>query len=112
MAYDTVILARDEAAEEYHKFLNLLLSTCIDNKANRAKVLQPVLAQNEWTARYHKRRGTSPEVDSNTGDPIDGDAPTPPEDVVVTDGSEGADNPASDNVDTPVTLVVDPVLSE
>jgi tetratricopeptide (TPR) repeat protein len=99
LTYDMVLAARTEAAEAYHKLVASLLVAYIDNDATRARVLRPVITQNDWTARYYRRRGTSPEVDPDSGEPIDGDVPTP------VDGDVNDDSPEPEPI-------VEPIASE
>lgn len=96
LTYADVRAARKEANARYRELLVVILAEYVDDDEARARVTGPVRSQNEWTARYYKRRGESPEVDPETGDPVDGDVP--PEG----DEDEREDEPEADP--TPVDV--------
>ncbi|QDG50702.1 hypothetical protein FIV42_08160 [Persicimonas caeni] len=75
----------EDAEDAFNKVMLIIHADYCDDDATRQKLLEAAEAQDARTAAYYRRRGVPPEVDPDTGEPIE-DVDTDPvvdEDVDV-----------------------------
>lgn len=78
--YDQVQAAYVEAEDAFHRLFVNVLDEYSDDLEALNEVLAPVVEQTKRTRRHLQRRGTIPEVDPETGEPVeesDGQPPVP-----------------------------------
>lgn len=89
--YSEVEASFTAAQDAFHGLLVQVLADYTDDMATLNRVMEPVLEQRKRTARHMKRRGTKPEVDPETGEPVDsGESPG---------GAEGGGDPSEATAD-------------
>ena len=69
--YDEVESARVEAEDVFHLLFARVMGDYGDDIEKFNRIVAPIHEQTEWTRRHHQRRGTIPEVDPETGEPIE-----------------------------------------
>ena len=71
IAYDEVEAAYVEAEDAFHRLLLEIMAEFSEDLATANRVLAPVFEQSERTRRHLQRRGSVPEVDPETGEPVE-----------------------------------------
>jgi hypothetical protein len=115
VTYDEVQSAHTEAEDAFHRLVAVVVGEYADDMETLNQVMYPVIEQTERTRRHLKRTGTVPEVDPESGEPVDpddqaptdggspdGDSPTDeeaPEDEVDSSGDGGSDQTTSGEQD-------------
>jgi hypothetical protein len=69
VSYSEVESSYVEAEDAFHALLVRVLADYADDMATLNRVIEPVLEQEKRTARHMQRRGKTPEVDPETGEP-------------------------------------------
>lgn len=72
--YDEVEAATVEAEDAFYKLLVKVMHDYADDMETFNEVVYPLREQLEWTRRHMKRRGTVPEIDPDSGEPVDENA--------------------------------------
>lgn len=98
--YDDVQAAYMEVEDAFHRAFVNILDAYSDDMETLNHVLEPLMEQRELTRRYQKRRGSVPEVDPETGEPIDesdGEPPVSEDDQQSPDGDSSDGNTPTDD---------------
>ncbi len=78
--YDEVEAAKVEAEEAFHLLIARVMADYGTDMETFNRIMKPVREQTEWARRQYRRRGRVPEVDPETGEPIERQEPTGEED--------------------------------
>ncbi len=87
--YSEVEAAHREAEEAFHRLIARVMCAHSDDMERFNRIMEPVAEQTERAQRHFKRRGTVPEVDPETGEPVDESEETPEEGDDSADGLDG-----------------------
>lgn len=71
VSYDEVESSFQEAENLFHGLIGKIMGAYYADTDTLNRVMKPVLEQTERTRRHLKRRGTIPEVDPETGEPVE-----------------------------------------
>ncbi|MFB6351312.1 MAG: DUF6261 family protein [Bradymonadaceae bacterium] len=74
--YDEVESATVEAEDAFHLLVARIMADYGDDMETFNRILQPLHEQTERTRRHFNRRGSIPEVDPETGEPVEPDGQT------------------------------------
>jgi hypothetical protein len=93
--YDEVEAATVEAEDAFYNLIVKVMHDYADDLETFNRVVYPLREQLEWTRRHMKRRGTVPEIDPDSGEPVDENA----DGGSGGDGESGAQNDGGANDD-------------
>jgi hypothetical protein len=71
ISYDEVEAAKVEADEAFYRLIAHVMAEYGDDLEELNRILEPFAEQRERARRYFKRRGTVPEIDPETGEPVE-----------------------------------------
>ncbi len=90
VTYDEVQAAITDAEEAFHELVAMVVGEWATDLETINDILEPVFEIEKRTRRHMKRRGTIPEVDPETGEPVnDGGEPTDGSDSEPPSGEDG-----------------------
>lgn len=69
--YDEVEAARADAEEAFHRLIARVMCEHSSDMETFNRIMQPVAEQAERARRHYKRRGTIPEIDEESGEPVE-----------------------------------------
>ncbi len=99
IVYDEVEAAHREAEEAFHQLIARLMADYANEMETFNEVMAPVHKQTELMRRHLKRRGSTPEIDPETGEPVEpsGDGNEPVNDGGSSEGDDGDSSEQSDS---------------
>lgn len=71
VTYDEVESAKSEAEDAFHLLVARVMAEFGDDMEAFNEIAEPIRDQSERTRRHFNHRGTIPEVDPETGEPVD-----------------------------------------
>ena len=95
VTYDEVESAKNEAEDAFHLLVARVMSEFGDDMETFNDIFEPIGEQTMRARRHYKHRGTIPEIDPETGEPVDPIAET--EDEPQNDGGSSQGEAESDD---------------